>query len=391
MNDYYARLVGIRPLCPRDINEPHRAATPLEVFFDLVSVISIAAAAAGLHHIIADNHVVEGIVIFVTAFFPIWWAWMNFTWFASAYDNDDTLYRLLVLTIMSGAITMAAGIGIFFESLDMTLIVVGFVIMRLSMVVLWVRAARHDPGRFRTALWYAGGIVSVQVYWVTLLLNQPVDQLSFFSLFALGAMMELSIPVIAERHGNTPWHRHHIMERYGLLNIIVLGETLLAGSVALKSVASHGFNFTFLQVALSALVILFSMWWVYFSKEEHLQKKSLAMELSWGYGHLMIFMSGAAVGAGFAVLIDIETGHARVGGKTGIYSVAIPVALYLMGLWFVRDRFVLSGASKRVLPLFSFLIVMTAPLLQVEGVAALILLAVIVRNLLSEPKSVSLK
>jgi len=32
-------------------------------------------------------------------FFAIWWAWMNFTWFASAYDADDVAYRLAVLVI----------------------------------------------------------------------------------------------------------------------------------------------------------------------------------------------------------------------------------------------------------------------------------------------------
>ena len=31
-------------------------------------------------------------------FFAIWWAWMNFTWFASAYDVDDVPYRLTMLS-----------------------------------------------------------------------------------------------------------------------------------------------------------------------------------------------------------------------------------------------------------------------------------------------------
>jgi len=72
-------MQAIRPMPPRDPQQEHRAATPLELLFDLVSVIAIAVAAAGLHHAVAEAHAVEGILKFVAAFFAIWWAWMNFT------------------------------------------------------------------------------------------------------------------------------------------------------------------------------------------------------------------------------------------------------------------------------------------------------------------------
>ena len=51
----------LRPMPPRDTKETHRAATPLELFFDLVFVIAIAAAAVGLHHSVAEAHFVDGI------------------------------------------------------------------------------------------------------------------------------------------------------------------------------------------------------------------------------------------------------------------------------------------------------------------------------------------
>ena len=89
---------SLRPMPPRDPQESHRAATPLELLFDLVSVIAIAAAAAGLHHAIAEAHTLDGLAKFAGAFFAIWWAWMNYTWFASAYDNDDPLFRTLTRT-----------------------------------------------------------------------------------------------------------------------------------------------------------------------------------------------------------------------------------------------------------------------------------------------------
>ena len=78
----------------RSPHETHRVATPLELFFDLVFVVAIAQAAGGLHHAIADGHALEGLIGYLMVFFAIWWAWMNFTWFASAYDCDDVPYRL---------------------------------------------------------------------------------------------------------------------------------------------------------------------------------------------------------------------------------------------------------------------------------------------------------
>ena len=177
----------------------------------------------------------------------------------------------------------------------------------------------------------------------------------------------------------TSWHRHHIIERYGLLTIIVLGETLLSGSAALRQV-SEGFEGALVIIALSALAIVFSMWWLYFSAEEHLATSELSRALTWGYGHILIFASGAAVGAGFAVLVDIVTAHAEVELMVGNYAVAIPVALYFVGLWFVRDRFAFNSTAQYVLPVFAALVLVAPLLLGLEGTAVLTILCVYVRS-----------
>ncbi len=52
----------------------------------------------------------DGIVGFLALFFAVWWAWMNFTWFASAHDSDDFAFRLLTLVPMAGALVLAAGV-----------------------------------------------------------------------------------------------------------------------------------------------------------------------------------------------------------------------------------------------------------------------------------------
>ena len=94
----------------RDPAETHRPATPLELLFDLTFVVAIAAVVPEFAHAIVEGHPLEGLVGYLLAFFAIWWAWMNFTWFASAFDCDDALYRVLTFVQMAGVLVLAAGL-----------------------------------------------------------------------------------------------------------------------------------------------------------------------------------------------------------------------------------------------------------------------------------------
>ena len=75
----------------------------------------------------------EGLIGYLMVFFAIWWAWMNFTWFASAYDNDDLLYRLAVFVQIAGALILAAGVAPMFEArVPNAATIGGYVVMRLA-------------------------------------------------------------------------------------------------------------------------------------------------------------------------------------------------------------------------------------------------------------------
>ena len=77
----------------RNPDEAHRPATPLELMFDLAPVIAIAAAAHGLALAVEEAHVLQRVIGFMCSFFMIWWACMNYTWFASAYDDNFSAFR----------------------------------------------------------------------------------------------------------------------------------------------------------------------------------------------------------------------------------------------------------------------------------------------------------
>ena len=114
-----------RPMVARPPDEDHRRGTVLELFFDLCFVVAVAQAANALHHEISDDHVGNGVVGYVTLFFAIWWAWMNFTWFASAYDTDDVAYRVTTLVQIAGALILAAGVPDAMDGRDFAAITLG--------------------------------------------------------------------------------------------------------------------------------------------------------------------------------------------------------------------------------------------------------------------------
>lgn len=376
----------------RDPEEPHRASTPLELIFDLAAVIAIAAAAHGLAHAVAGGHVLQGVTGFLCSFFMIWWAWMNYTWFASAYDDDSSAFRALTMIIMFGALMLAAGIGAVFGHHRIWLALLGFVVMRLGMALFWLGAAKGDPDHRNTALSYAGGIGAMQVYWIALVVLVPPDAALYLPLFVLGAVGELAVPAIAEAQGTTTWHREHITERYSLLNIIVLAEIFVAVAAMIRLDLGAAFpDAGLLWLAMLAAVIAFSLWALYFSDDEHLASAELRHALLWGYGHFALFAAGAATGAGLTVLLEVAEHSAHVGARTGILATAIPIAIYLGTLALIRDRFCLTGGARWLLAgaaIFVLLIGFAAPF-ALELIAMTLMATALVRRRLSLSTEIS--
>jgi low temperature requirement protein LtrA len=327
-------LVHVR-MKARSPHEAHRAATPLELFFDLVFVVAIAQAAASLHHAVSEAHVAHGLVGYLMVFFAIWWAWINFTWFASAYDCDDVPYRLTVFVQMTGALIIAAGVPALFEGERATTVTIGYLVMRTAVVTQWLRAGAADPLHRKTAYRYAIGITMVQIAWVGLLFLPRMS----VAAFAFFAFLELLVPMWAERAAPTPWNPHHIAERYGLLTLIVLGESILAAMLAVQSALAGGERFAALAPTIvGGLLIVCSMWWIYFDRPVHDLLTTFRRAFAWGYGHYVVFASAAAVGAGLAANVDHVTGHSKVSAVAVGYAVALPVAVYVACLWVLHDR-----------------------------------------------------
>lgn len=125
---------GSYPIALRDPAESHRTATWLELLFDLCFVVAVSALARTLH----DDPSIGGLARFAGLFVPVWWAWMGYTWFATAWDNDDTTYRVAWFGAMFGVLWLAASISEATSGAS-TMFVIAYVALRLILIGLFLR------------------------------------------------------------------------------------------------------------------------------------------------------------------------------------------------------------------------------------------------------------
>jgi low temperature requirement protein LtrA len=379
-----ARGVHVRML-GRVATESHRASTPLELLFDLTFVVAVAQLASAYAHGLGAGHGILGSAVpFMFVFFAIWWAWMNFTWFSSAYDTDDVLYRLFTLVQMAGVLVLAAGVPAAFDESDFLVITIGYLIMRIGLIAQWVRAAIEHPDGRTTATRYAIGLAVSQAGWVARLWLPEEWAIPSFVVLAL---LDLSVPLWAERTGMTPWHPHHIAERYGLFVIILLGESVFAATNGVSaSLAASGLTPELVVIAVAGLLILFGVWWIYFAEPvgEGLARHR-AWSFFWGYGHYPLLAAIAAIGAGLELAVLAIDGHLAVPDEVVAIAVAVPVGAVLGLIWLVHRPLVDGAGVPAWLLLPAAAIVFATPLaagwLTITGViavvAAIVVLAVV--------------
>ncbi len=186
-----------------------------------------------------------------------------------------------------------------------------------------------------SALVYVTTLTIAQIGWIVLLAADASIGV-MFAVAGVLVLVELAGPWIAERRFSaTPWHPHHIAERYGLLTIITLGEVILGTVAALGAVLrANGWTIETALVGFAGVALAFGMWWMYFiipSGEllHHHRNRSFG----WGYGHLPLFASITATGVGLHVAALHIEHQTHISELAVVMTTAVPVALYVLCLY----------------------------------------------------------
>ena len=328
----------------RDPKEHHRTTTPLELLFDLTFVAAFAQTGDQVAHFVAEGHVATAVWGLLFVLLSVTWAWINFTWFASAFDTDDWMQRIFTMAQMIGVIIVALGIPAVFHSIDAgepfdyRVVAAGYVVMRLSLIGMWVRVARQDKRYRRIAVRYAWFNAAIQTGWVAVAFAGIESTPLLVTLLVALWVIELGGHPFAtwdpNRRGDdwrgTPWHAHHIVERYGLLVIITLGEGILGTITAVASVVAHvGWTSEAILVIVAGTGLTLGLWWAYFVvPSAPVLKRHRSRKWAWGYGHIALFGAVACVGSGLHVAAYAAEGETSIGAVGVVLAVAIPVFIF---------------------------------------------------------------
>jgi low temperature requirement protein LtrA len=300
--------------------EDDRRATWLELFFDLVFVAAVGQLANSL----SAEPTVARFFEFVGLFVPVWWSWTGFTFYANRFDTDDLVYRLLTLVGMFAVAVLATTVPGVFAGVT-TAFPLAYVGVRLVLLVLYWRARRHVPeARSLTTLFLLAFGAAVVVWLISLAVPSPWNYL----LWGAALAIEVVTPIPAWRQiRNAPIHPRHIPERFGLLTLIVLGESVLAVVLGVSEVSWVAGSGT---AAVMGFVVAASLWWIYFDflDETSIGARGIVSGLTFTYMHFFIVAGLAALGAGVKMAILAGGGDHHYDETAWILSAGLAMTMF---------------------------------------------------------------
>jgi low temperature requirement protein LtrA len=234
-------------------SETEQRVTPLELFFDLVFVLSFTQVTAS----IADDPSWEGLGEGLLILAAVWWAWAAYGWLTNAIDADQNANRLAMFAAMAAMLVVSLAIPEAFGDLGL-LFGCAYFFVRAMQVVLYVRNTRRgdDDDNLGAILKLAPGLLLGSAL---LIVAGALDGGARTSLWIIALLIDWSTPML---FGTAEFHIKpgHFAERHGLIVIIALGESIVAIG------AGAGFQLEAGEVVVAALAItaVASLWWAYF-------------------------------------------------------------------------------------------------------------------------------
>jgi len=317
-------LVRPRLRTPREGEERH--ATWLELFYDLVVVAAVSQVA----HALSEDHSALGMLVFAGLFIPVFWVWAGHTVYATRFDTDDLVYRLLTFLQMFAVVGMAvethhASEG---ETRAFSLAYLG---ARIILLVLLARSGRHVPAARPFIRTYLRGFGAGAALWAfSILLPAPQR----YVLWGASLALELAVPwqVWRSMHPSAAVSPSHIPERFGLFTIIVLGESI---SAVVRGLAGGRWESAAVAVSGLGFGIGVCVWWIYFRHVERaIGRVKMGSGQPYMYSHIPLLVGIVVMGIGIEHAIK-ESGADRF--REGTFGLLWSgVYLWALGGWLLH-------------------------------------------------------
>jgi low temperature requirement protein LtrA len=240
---------------------------------------------------------VIGFLSFVALFVPAVWSWVGVTFYSTRFAIDDLAHRLLMLLQIAATAFMAVSVhdGLGENSSWFAL---SYAIMRVILVIEYVRTRRHVPDARELITRYSIGLsIAAGIWFVSVFVPLPFR----LFLWILGMAIDIGTPLLLPRRLSVQFapNVHHLPERLGFLTIIVLGISILG---VVNGIAAHNWTVPSIICAALGLGIAFSLWWVYFDTVDGSEiralreKKQIGIYLTWLYIHFPLIVGFTALG-----------------------------------------------------------------------------------------------
>jgi low temperature requirement protein LtrA len=319
----------------KNIKNEERHATWLELFYDLVFVVTISQLSHYLFHEISLSNFFQFLFLFI----PVWWSWIGTAFFATRFYSDDIVHRLLLLLQMGGAGAMAVNISGAFSN-AFSGFALSYAFIRLILVIEYVRVFRNTT-RIRAELVhhplikrYIVGFSIAAIIWL-ISAFVPIPEVRFM-LWIIGLIIDFATPITAGKlHSQFAPDISHLPERMGLFTLIVLGESIVG---IVTGMTEQNWDIYLVTVGSLGLCISFSLWWLYFDSSGRLpihilkEKGNIAKYYIWLYIHFPLVVAITAVGVGIRRLVSSDQNSVLSSADLWLICGSVAISLISQGI-----------------------------------------------------------
>ncbi len=244
--------------------EREQRVTPLELLFDLVFVFALTQVTEFMSHDLTWPGVGRGMLVLAA----LWWAWTGYAWLTNTLEPEEGRVRAGMFGAMAAMLVAALAVPGAFED-DAVLFGVAYVIVRLLNLVLYAIAGKRDPDFLRALVRFAP---TATIGPVLILAAGFVEGGAQVALWVLALAVIYSGALIGRGQG---WRISpaHFAERYGLIVIIALGESVVAIGVG---AAGDPLTAGLVSAAILGVVVIAALWWSYFDVIAVLAQRQLS-------------------------------------------------------------------------------------------------------------------
>ena len=277
-----------------------KKASWLELFYDLVFVAAFIQLGDGLSRDVS----IAGFFRFCGIFTTLWVAWTGATFYFNRYTVDDFLHRALVFVQMFAVVAMAVSAPAAFRG-EHAHFAIAYAVAQAVVWVLYLRSyVQVSEGREYAKYWGGVFLVGAGVW----LLSAFVPFAVAGGLWAVGVALIFVSPLSRQSRAISlqyPIDAEHLGERYGLLTMIVLGESFVK---VIGGLPPEG-GLQALWHAGILLLLTCAVWWIYFDDVGGSRiKPGRFHPIVWLYSHLPLQIAITAMGVGVKKCLGFDFG-----------------------------------------------------------------------------------